>query len=263
MHEIAVSSHSNAADAGYMALKDLAEAAQGVNYRVIGGHMVQMLARAFPAPDAIERFTMDADAGIENPVAAGLDLHERLLERGYSAVRGNHYRLGTHELAPRIDLLVPGEAGEGQSEHGGRGFDVAPGLRLALAADPVVISVQALLSTGSRHRFTVLVPTVEAAVVMKTLVRQRRIIDRDIADLYSLLEVAHAHRGAGFPWKLAGDTAHRGSRLDTARVLYQLVNAIERGQPVTGNSGVVGFRLAALIRGLVAEPALGSSSEVD
>ncbi|AWB88937.1 hypothetical protein [Homoserinimonas hongtaonis] len=226
-----------------------------MNYRVIGGHMVQMLVRAFPAPNAIERFTRDADAGIEVPVAAGLDLHERLIERGYSAVKGNHYRLGTGEVAPMVDLLVPGEFGAKNAKHGGRGFDVAPGLTLALAADPVVINVQALLSDHSRHQFTMLVPTVEAAVVMKTLVRQRRLADKDIADLYSLLEVAHAHRDAGFQWELAGDAARRGTRLDAARTLYQLVNAIERGQQVTGSSGVVGFRLAALIRSLVAEPA--------
>ena len=42
--------------------------------------------------------TARADAGIGEVSAAGLHLHEHLVERGYDAVRGTRYRLGYGEL---------------------------------------------------------------------------------------------------------------------------------------------------------------------
>jgi len=62
---IHVISTSRAADLGYMALADVADAAQVRDYRIIGGHMVQLLLHAYPTPEAVERTTADADAGIE------------------------------------------------------------------------------------------------------------------------------------------------------------------------------------------------------
>lgn len=91
MAEVHLLAASNAADRGLRALADLAAAAHGSNYRVIGGHMVHLLGRVYPTAEQSARVTADADAGMDPVVAAGADLHEALVRRGYRRVRGNHY----------------------------------------------------------------------------------------------------------------------------------------------------------------------------
>jgi hypothetical protein len=254
MPDIKLVSASNASDLGYRALADLAKAAGGMDYRVIGGHMVQMLLHVYPTPSAELRGTADADAGIAAVTAAGLHLHDRLVERGYDALKGNHYRLGDGDFATNVDLLVPGES-PGTTVLGGRAFDVAPGLGLAMNSTPLVVHAEAFLVNGDSLDFTVLVPNLECAVVMKTLVRSSRLEPKDLSDLASLLEVAYTHRASGIPWGL-GEMSRvaQGSRMDTARVLYDLLAKIERGQDVVTTSGVNPTRLAALIRNLIAQP---------
>lgn len=53
MTAINVISMSNAADLGYRALADVAAASEGIplaDYRIVGGHMVQMLMQVYPTP---------------------------------------------------------------------------------------------------------------------------------------------------------------------------------------------------------------------
>lgn len=76
-HQIAVVSTTVAANQGYRALADVADIAQGTNYRVIGGHMVQLLLHVYPTSNAHARLTADADAGVEQQVAAAGNLHGR------------------------------------------------------------------------------------------------------------------------------------------------------------------------------------------
>jgi len=67
--EVHISAASNAADRGLRALADLAAAAHGSNYRVIGGHMVHILGRVYPTTEQVARVTADADAGMDPVVA--------------------------------------------------------------------------------------------------------------------------------------------------------------------------------------------------
>jgi hypothetical protein len=70
------------------------------------------------------------------------------------------------ELA--VDLLVPSLDDRFRSqEYGGRAFDSAPGLALTLAAEPVLIETSARMFHGDTLEFTVAVPTVELALVIK------------------------------------------------------------------------------------------------
>jgi hypothetical protein len=85
------------------------------------------------------------------------------------------------------------------------------------------------------------------------LVRQDRLASKDITDLASLLEIAFAHRDS-IAWKLDSEAHARGLRLDAARELHTMVQQIEGGVDLVANSGVRGFRLAALIRELVRRP---------
>jgi hypothetical protein len=83
------------------ALHDVATVAGGVEYRVIGGHMVRLLRHIYNVP-GIPRITSDADTGISVDVASTGDLHDRLVALGYQAERGNRYERGEQA----VDLLV-------------------------------------------------------------------------------------------------------------------------------------------------------------
>jgi hypothetical protein len=129
-------------------------------------------------------------------------MHERLLDHGYVATAGNSYSRPVPGLAVAngpvpelaVDLLVPSLDGRFRSqEHGGRAFDSAPGLAPALGAEPIVIDVGARVLDGTVLEFTVRVPTVELALVIKALAFGSRLQERDVQDIYRLLEIADAY----------------------------------------------------------------------
>lgn len=264
MTAINVISMSNAADLGYRALADVAAASEGIplaDYRIVGGHMVQMLMHVYPTPAATERSTADADAGIREAVAAGQNLHHQLLARGYEAVKGNHY-IRTDEKGAKIevDLLIP-HTGVGRpmtrpTEVNGRGFDAIPGLGFALNATPLLIDVKVLLLGGKEDlAFTIPVPDVEAALILKALAWKSRTSDKDLADISSLMEIVQMHRDSLASWGF-GDArlAAMGQRQDAARVLHQLIQLADRGRikPLRGLASPA--RFAALLREHIPAP---------
>lgn len=247
---------SNAADLGLRALADLAEAAEGHDYRVIGGHMVHILTQVYPTPDAVARVTADADAGIDTVVAGSDGLHESLLARGYELVEGNHYEApsGVENKPLEVDLLVPLTTGQRLETVvvGDRGFDAIPGLSLALNAEALDVTVHASLQSGDKLTFVVRLPDVEAAVVLKALAWQSRSADKDIGDLCSLLAIVHQHKDQlRTGWKL--DQPRKGSRGDAARALHNLLKMIDRQQRIGGLT-MAAPKLGALIRTHISEP---------
>ncbi|KQR80329.1 hypothetical protein ASF98_18720 [Arthrobacter sp. Leaf337] len=264
MTAINVISMSNAADLGYRALADVAAASEGIpvtDYRIVGGHMVQMLIHAYPTPGATERSTADADAGIREAVAAGQNLHNQLLERGYETTNGNHYiRTNEDGALIEVDLLIPhhgiGRPMRRPTEVNGRGFDAIPGLGFALNATPLLVDVKVLLRGDKEDLvFTVPVPDVEAALILKSLAWKSRTADKDLADISSLLEIVQLHKDSLTNWGYSDERlAAKGQRLDAARVLHQLVDLSGRGRikPLNGLSSPA--RLAALIREHIPAP---------
>lgn len=264
MTAITVISTSNAADLGYRALADVAAASEGISpadYRIVGGHMVQLLIHAYPTPGATERSTADADAGINEAVAAGQSLHNQLLARGYEASKGNHYiRTNDDGGLLEVDLLIPhdgvGRPMKRATQVNGRGFDAIPGLKFALATTPLLVEVKVLLFGKKEDLiFTVPVPDVEAALVLKALAWKSRATDKDLADISSLLEIAHLHKDSLTDWGYADmRLAATGQRKDAARVLHQLVDLAGRGRikPLRGLPSPA--RLAALIREHIPAP---------
>lgn len=231
--EVVLVSESQADDLGLLTLQDVAVAASGYDYRVIGGHMVRLLARVYELP-VEDRLTADADAGIAEDVAIGGELHEQLTKvGGYTAESGNRYVRSEDELqlegndTPRrvVDLLVPAGGEPGRRVLGARGFDGAPGLRRALAQEPVAVSVQARLLSGPEIAFTVPVPDVEAAFVLKMLAWGARYADKDVLDLAVLLEIVHSEpHYLARPWTLheaAAPIGELGDAVRTARLLCQ------------------------------------------
>ncbi|UTT50976.1 hypothetical protein [Rhodococcus gordoniae] len=253
MAEVEILAASNAADRGLRALADLAAAAAGANYRVVGGHMVHLLGRLYPT-DTAARVTADADAGMDPVAAADATFHTALLARGYRLVTGNHYEAPSGDDTPlSVDLLVPGTGGRRleRIEYAGRGFDAIPGLTLALASDPLRVRVRARLTTGETVRFGVPVPGVEQAVVLKALAWRSRLAAKDVADLCTLLSITHEHRDRLSEWKL--HTARTGARKDAARALHELVTMLDRGQRIDGLT-IAPARLSGLIRRYVVDP---------
>lgn len=256
MIEITTHSVSNAEDLGYEALNDLATAAGESNYRVVGGHMVQMLLHVYPTPRAVMRTTGDADAGIERATAAGQDLHHALLAQGYIASAGNTYVKPDGESQRSVDLLV---------EHGtpgksvvinGRSFDPIPGLTLAIAAPPLLVKATVHLLSGGVRVFTIPLPDVECALVLKALSWKSRMAAKDAADICSLLEIALEHREKLYsPWNMKDPVmAGMGTRKDAVAALHKMVPIIGRGALDLGPGKKATPRLAALIRQLIHDP---------
>ncbi|AOD24809.1 hypothetical protein IM25_23970 (plasmid) [Rhodococcus sp. p52] len=257
MIEVEIIAASVAADRGLRALADLAAAAHGSNYRVVGGHMVNLLTRIYPTTDTVARVTADADAGMDTVVAADAALHDGLLTRGYQLVKGNHYEAPSGADVPlSVDLLVPGTGTRAleRVEYAGRGFDAIPGLNLALAAEPLSVRVQAQLTTTQTMTFDVTIPHVEQAIVLKALAWRSRLASKDVTDLCALMAITHDHRQHFPEWKL--DSARKGARGDAAQTLHDLASMVDRGRQRDGLTLPPG-RFTALIRRYIADPNTG------
>ena len=164
-----IRSTSLADDLGLIALRDVCVAASRVvetDYRIIGGHMVRLLTHVYGRVPPTPRLTADADAGINEPVAAGGVLGTHLEEVGYRQEFSNRYLRAVSAGDAAVDLLVPADASAGPQELGGNQFDAAPGLRLALSAPAVIVEVSAWLSDGEEVTCTAVIPDLEAAVVL-------------------------------------------------------------------------------------------------
>ncbi|MFW0772565.1 hypothetical protein ACLRGI_05300 [Paenarthrobacter nitroguajacolicus] len=259
MKTINVISTSNAANLGYRALADVAEAAKGLKlkeYRIVGGHMVQLLIHVYPTTAAIERSTADADAGIQRATAAGQDLHFRLLEQGYRSTRGNQYLRDNGSGPMQIDLLVPhGTVGEPEILND-RGFDAIPGLGFAFSASHLAVEVRVLLHEDGDLHFIVPVPDVEAALILKALAWKSRGAPKDLVDISSLLEIVQEHKDSLSKWGYGNDRlAAKGTRKDAAAALHQIVT-LSRGKGIQQLKALQSpARLAALIRKHIPAPA--------
>jgi hypothetical protein len=240
-------------------LADISAVTADQNVRIIGGQMASLLLTAFPVPGIAVRRTRDADAAITTELAGSGVIHQRLLDHGYAATSGNSYTRPVPELAVpggpvpelAVDLLIPSLDGRFRpQEHGGRAFDAAPGLAPALAADPIVIDAGVRLLDGTGLEFTVRVPTVELALVIKALAYGSRLHARDGEDIYRLLEIAAAYPSDAIGgWRLH-ETPLRASRRDAAAHLHELARRTRRRTDLD----VPAARLATLIAALINRP---------
>lgn len=248
---------SHADDAAYLALHDVSRLTVGFDdVRVVGGQMASLLLHAYPVPGTAHRRTADADTAISTQIAASGEMHTRLLAAGYAAETGNHYVMpGTEEEDRHIDLLVPASGSAFTSEVvGDRGFDAAPGLGLALAAQPIVIDVDVMLTNGIVLEFSARVPPVELALVLKAYATQSRHTVRDYVDLYNLLSIGYEYRDtpeAIGGWKIGKATT--GARRDAARILNDIADR-SRAVRELDEEGISRERFVALVRTLIANP---------
>ena len=90
---LALGASSVADDLGYVALSDLAGALGDLaaDYRVIGGHMVTMLAARWQLGAGLYRETGDVDLGIPPIVVRDQHVVTRLKDVSYIQVAGNRF----------------------------------------------------------------------------------------------------------------------------------------------------------------------------
>ena len=106
---ITLASTSNAEDAAWLAVADVAAVATdlGIDYRLIGGNSVALLVHVHDADTQVpDRATADADMGVSFEVCADPRLVPALMALGYGRQSGNRFirTQGTRALV--IDVLA-------------------------------------------------------------------------------------------------------------------------------------------------------------
>src|ERR1700689_2840374 len=239
LNRLALAAGSVADDLGYVALNDLAGALgdMAADYRVIGGHMVTMLAARWQLGAGLYRETGDVDLGIPPIVARDKGVVSRLKGISYLQVAGNRFARAlsdipvgmTDERDSRnpealIDVLVPTYKSRTR-ENVRVGEDLftteVPGLQLArgppppLARPPLTISMELRRLNGLTLRCELPCADELSAVVLKSLATTVRSKDTDIADVWRCLEIAFA-AGIG-PAEFTS-----GTRADSAKLVRAL-----------------------------------------
>lgn len=220
---------SNADDAAFQALRDICDLTRDQNIRIVGGQMIEIFRTAFPVPDLFPRTTNDADAALETQFAASGALHEMLTEAGYEATHGNSYKKGRQ----KIDLLVGNLLGRFQMEVlGDRAFDSAPGIQLALDAQPILIDASAVLRSGEELNFSARIPTLEIATCIKVMSYRSRLKEQDLFDLYYLLKIVESHGPEEVGgWRLSEPA--KATRFDAQRAFAEVKSGLSRKTPLT------------------------------
>lgn len=237
---LALSAGSVADDLGYVALSDLAGALADIaaDYRVIGGHMVTVLAARWQLGASLYRETGDVDLGIPPIVARDQRVVGRLKDISYLQVAGNRFARGLSDIPAGmagetddpeavIDILIPAYTSRPR-ENVPVGDDLftteVPGLQLAIARPAVTIALQLRRLNGQALRCEVPFADELSALVLKGFATRVRFKDTDIADVWRCLEIAFA-AGLG-PQDFAG-----GVRADSAEVIRALFGS-RHGAPM-------------------------------
>ena len=226
------------------------------DYRIIGGHMVRLLLQVYPAERAVPRSTVDADTALGDVEVIG-PVIQRLQENGFTKVKGNVLtKTVADEQSVEVNLLLPREdhkSGIKPISVPGVGLvDTLSELSFALDSPAVVIDVKAHLFDGEIIEYQTRVPGVEMATVLKAHSWSSRRSEKDLADLFTLLEIREAH--PEIDWRL-GCTPLTGRRRDTSRALHGLADQIQRKRvPFAVPGHLDRLRFSALVRKHIGAP---------
>jgi hypothetical protein len=250
---ITLGAASIADDLGYVALTDLARAIGGAteDYRVIGGHMVTVLAARRQLGHELYRETGDVDLGIPPIVARNHNLVSRLKELNYLQVSGNRFARGLSDIPAGlkagggtgdpealIDVLVPAYTSRAR-ENVQVGEDLftteVPGLQLALARPPVTLTLVLRRLNGEMLECELPFADEVSALVLKGLATRVRSKDTDISDIWRCLEIA-------FVAGVSPENFGSGVSAESAELIRSLFSG-RRSAPVTAL--VSGQRLSA------------------
>jgi hypothetical protein len=204
---LALAASSVADDLGFIALADLSEVLTGgaVECRVIGGHMVTVLAARWRLGAELIRETGDADLGLPPIAARDYRIVERLKRLGYDQIAGNRFArpvtgipvrlLGVQEYERQaiIDVLIPAYTSRAR-QNVKVGNDLitteVPGLAGALGRPAVMMTLE--LRRLSAESLVAKLPFPDEVSALKSLATQVRSKATDIADVWRCLEIGFA-----------------------------------------------------------------------
>jgi hypothetical protein len=219
-------------DLSFVALADVSRAIgeDATDYRVIGGHMVTVLAARWKLGANLYRETGDADLGVPPLVARNDQFPGQLKALGYDQVGGNRFArivsdipitVTGAESPPQmaiIDVLIPAYTSRArQSVKVSEDLVTTevPGLAVALARPPVTMTLELQRLNGQMLSANLLFPDELSALVLKSLATQVRNRPTDMTDIWRCLEIAFA---AG----VVPSDFDRSTHVEAARIIRDL-----------------------------------------
>jgi hypothetical protein len=209
LSHLTLSAASVTDDLGYVALADLYQVLSEdiTDYRVIGGHMVTLLAARWGLGPDLYRETGDADLGVPPVVVRDHRLPDRLKALGYEQVAGNRFARTVSDIpvtlaaagnTPRqaiIDVLVPAYTSRAR-QNVKISEDLVTtevlGLSAALGRLPVIMALELRRLNGQTRQATLPVADEVSALVLKSLATRTRAKATDTTDIWRCLEIAFA-----------------------------------------------------------------------
>lgn len=203
---VSLAAASIADDLGFAALTDLAGLLGGSEHRIIGGHMVSVLAARWNLGAALMRETADTDLGAPPIVVRDHRLIERLITLGYVPIAGNRYArpisatpvIVDGREVPRhaiIDVLVPAYTSRPRDNQRISELLVTtevPGLAFALARPALRLTLALRRLDRASEDIELSFPDEVAALALKLRATQVRNKATDIVDVWRCLEIGFA-----------------------------------------------------------------------
>ncbi|MCW2539472.1 MAG: uncharacterized protein JWN95_1197 [Frankiales bacterium] len=199
MTALSLSASSQAEEAGFLAMRDLAAVADdvGIEYRLVGGQMVRLHVALADVPEPVVRVTQDADMGVAVTSARDPALVPGLEALGYTRPGASNRFIRTTDVGLRlvIDVLAPayGRRLIPNQQHGDMVLDEIPGLSLALARPGEQLDLTVTMLDGSTVSFAAVIPEINSALCLKALGWSSRLAAKDAVDVWRLLR-AHRQR---------------------------------------------------------------------
>ncbi|MDP9094536.1 MAG: hypothetical protein M3N95_16750 [Actinomycetota bacterium] len=199
MTALRLSASSQAEEAGFLAMRDLAAVADdvGIEYRLVGGQMVRLHVALADVPEPVVRVTQDADMGVAATSARDPALVPGLEALGYTRPGASNRFIRTTDVGLRlvIDVLAPayGQRLIPNQQHGDLVLDEIPGLSLALARPGEQVDLTVTRLDGSTVSFAAVIPEINSALCLKALSWSSRLAAKDAVDVWRLLR-AHRQR---------------------------------------------------------------------
>jgi hypothetical protein len=252
--QVTLASTSNAEDAAWLAVADVAAVATdlGIDYRLIGGNSVALVVRVHDAATQVpDRATADADMGVSFEVCADPRLVPALNALGYDRQSGKpvHSHAGHAPARHRCPRPVIPRAPDAQPAARRPRRRREPGLLDALRLPPILVALRAILTDATQVDVRVPLPDVRAALVMKAHAYAGRLGDNDALDIWRLLHSAEnaGHTAADWP---TGSTAR-----DAAVLLHRHFGAPSSGGPRRATPNRTNqARIRALVAHVVPNP---------
>lgn len=208
--ELRLHSQSQAEDAGFLAMRDIAAIAAdtGIEYRIVGGQMVRLHVALADVAEPAVRVTLDADLGVTAASARNPALVAGLEALGYRRPSASNRFIRTTEdgLTLVIDVLAPawGRRMVYNQQYGDMTLDEIPGLSLALASPGEQTDLTVMRLDGKRVSFSVVIPNITSALCLKVLGWSDRLAAKDAVDVWRLLRAHRQRRPEPSAWRESG-----------------------------------------------------------